>query len=89
MSNEDPTTIAFTEEVLEIALLKARLARAEEEVDVFQYNNKRLTKRLEEVMTQLKTNVTTHNILSNQKKIIGQVLKDSSLLSLVSREVRK
>lgn len=58
MSKENSTTITSTEEDWDLTSLKARLAKAEEEVEVSNYNNKRLTKRLEEVMSQLKNTVT-------------------------------
>ena len=38
----------------EIEELKEELAKAKEKIEVSNYNNKRLTKRLEEVIRQLK-----------------------------------
>jgi hypothetical protein len=62
MSKTDLITLPI-EQGSELSLLKAKLAKAEEEVEVSQYNNTRLARRLEEVMSQLKNTVTSNNII--------------------------
>lgn len=89
MNDEKREIIGETAELLE---LRTKQVKADEEIEVLRYNNNRLSKRLEEVIQQLKDNVTLEFLFRLPKdapKKVGLVQEDSLVPFLVVYQIRR